>query len=305
MAEAYRQDGQLNIPTQAAADEMFKQKFGMSPQEWAAREGTIDNVPEISAADVARYAGQSFGFGTGDEIEALFRTGQISGEEFEAARSAATKSAQHFENQRPNAALAMDLAGFAPVVAGMAMSAPVSVPAAFGTAAIKGGQKFQKFLQKVGPVKIGVLGGFGHGYGGAEPGDRLSAGALNAALAGGLGYGIAKLTSPLVVNFLGNLKRKFSMAPRPSVSNNDSVNPLGQFSDGMAPPSNTPLTQQELKELVYGDFNPPVTAAERARLMEMQNPTGAYDDVGVMSLEELKRNPEISRPQRTSVFYDE
>jgi len=283
-------------------DETFKQKFGMSRQEYEAREGTIDNVPETTAADAARYAGQSFGFGTGDEIEALFRTGQISGEEFEAARSAARKSAQHFENQRPNAALAMDLAGFAPVVAGMAMSAPVSVPAALGGAAIKGGQKL---LQKVGPVKIGVLGGFGHGYGGAEPGDRLSAGALNAALAGGLGYGIAKLTSPLVVNFLGNLKRKFSMAPRPSVSNNDSVNPLGQFSDGMAPPSKTPLTQQELNELVYGDFNPPVTAAERARLMEMQNSTGAYDDVGVMSLEQLKLHPEISRPQRTSAFYNE
>jgi len=37
----------------------------------------------------------------------------------------------------------------------------------------------------------------------------------------------------------------------------------------------------------------------------MQNPTGTYDDAGVMSLEELKRNPEISRPQRMSVFYDE
>lgn len=186
-------------------DEMFKQKFGMSPQEWAAREGTIENVPETTAADAARYLGQSFLFGTGDEIEALFRTGQISGEEFEAARSAARKSAQHFENQRPNTALAMDLAGFAPVVAGMAMSAPVSVPAALGGAAIKGGQKF---LQKIGPAKIGALGGFAHGYGGAEPGDRLSGGAVNAALGGGFGYGIGKLASPSVARFLGSLKAK-------------------------------------------------------------------------------------------------
>ncbi len=33
MAEAYREDGQLNIPTQAAADEIFKQKFGISREE--------------------------------------------------------------------------------------------------------------------------------------------------------------------------------------------------------------------------------------------------------------------------------
>jgi len=48
-----------------------------------------------------------------------------------------------------------------------------------------------------------------------------------------------------------------------------------------------------------------MTASERARLMEMQNPADVFDDAGVMSLEELKRNPEISRPQRMSVFYDE
>jgi hypothetical protein len=39
-----------------------------------------------------------------------------------------------------------------------------------------------------------------------------------------------------------------------------------------------PLSQQELDELLYGDFNPAITAAERARLMEMQTPTGAYDE---------------------------
>ncbi len=93
----------------------------------------------------------------------------------------------------------MDLAGFAPVIAGMAMSAPVSVPAALGGAAIKGGQKF---LQKIGPAKIGALTGFAHGSGGAEPGERLSGGALNAVLGGGLGYGIGKSSS--VARFLGS-----------------------------------------------------------------------------------------------------
>ena len=124
-----------------------------------------------------------------------------------------------------------------------------------------------------------------------------------------------------IVNFLRNLSRK---APTPtpmeivrdnaasslirSPSSNRQINQIGaldQFEGPSPAQSNVPLTPQELDELLYGNFTPPMTAAERARLMEMQNPAGDYDDVGVMSLEELKRNPEISRPQRTSVFYDE
>jgi hypothetical protein len=95
------------------------------------------------------------------------------------------------------------------------------------------------------------------------------------------------------------------MKPRRITAQTDPTGALGQFKDTTIPKQNMPLSQQELDELLYGDFNPAITAAERARLMEMQTPTGAYDDAGVMSLEELKRNPEISRPQRTSVFYDE
>jgi len=94
-------------------------------------------------------------------------------------------------------------------------------------------------------------------------------------------------------------------ARRPTGSQTDLSGALGQFSNKPIPKQNMPLSQQELDELLYGDFTPPMTASERARLMEMQNPAGAYDDAGVMSLEELKRNPEISRPQRNSVFYDE
>ena len=219
MAEAYRQDGLLNIPTQAAADEMFKQKFGMSPQEWATREGTIDNVPETTAADAARYLGQSFGFGFGDEIEALFRTGQISGEEFKAARSAARESAQHFENQRPNTALAMDLAGFVPVIAGMAMSVPVSGPvvgaAALGRAAIKGGQKI---LHNIGPIKFGALAGLTHGAGSTEPiegtffhraGNRLFGGSDDAAVGAGFGVVLSRAAPP-VIRFLSKMRNKLS-----------------------------------------------------------------------------------------------
>ena len=92
-------------------------------------------------------------------------------------------------------------------------------------------------------------------------------------------------------------------ARRPTGSQTDLSGALGQFSNKPTPsPQDTPLTAQQLDDLIYGS---PMTASERARLMEMQNPAGAYDDAGVMSLEELKRNPEISRPQRNSVFYDE
>lgn len=131
-----------------------------------------------------------------------------------------------------------------------------------------------------------------------------------------------------IVNFLRSLSQK-APSPRPqppfkgrmdvvrdaagsslirNPSSNRQINQIGaldQFEGPSPTQSNVPLNTQELDELLYGNFTPPMTAAERARLMEMQKPAGTYDDAGVMSLEELKRNPEISRPQRMSVFYDE
>ena len=65
---------------------------------------------------------------------------------------------------------------------------------------------------------------------------------------------------------------------RPTESQTDPTGALGQFKDTTIPKQNMPLSQQELDELLYGDFNPAITAAERARLMEMQTPTGAYDE---------------------------
>ena len=214
MADAYRQDGQLNIPTQAAADEIFKQKFGMSREELEAREGTIDNIPENSGG-AARYAGQSFLFGFGDELEALFKTGQISGEEFKQARRSAVESANLYEANNPKKALAIDAAGFAPLVAGMIMSAPVSVPAAIGAAAIKGGQKF---FQKIGPTKLGALAGLLHGAGSTEPtegnfwqktGNRLYGGSDDAVIAAAFAKALTKAAPP-AIRFLSKIKSKLS-----------------------------------------------------------------------------------------------
>ena len=179
-----------------------------------ADEKFIDNIPENSGG-AARYAGQSFLFGLGDELEALFKTGQISGEEFEQARRSAVESANRYEANNPNKALAIDAAGFAPVAAGMFLSAPVSVPAAIGGAVIKGGQKF---LQKIGPTKFGALTGLLHGAGSTEPIEgnflqktdhRIVGGSYNAVIGAGFGLALSKAAPP-VIRFLGNLKSKLS-----------------------------------------------------------------------------------------------
>ena len=94
-------------------------------------------------------------------------------------------------------------------------------------------------------------------------------------------------------------------ARRPTGSQADPTGALASLTKTPRSPQVMTPNARRTKELVYGDFTPPMTASERARLMEMQNPAGDFDDAGVMSLEELKRNPEISRPQRNSVFYDE
>jgi len=67
-------------------------------------------------------------------------------------------------------------------------------------------------------------------------------------------------------------------ARRPTGPQTDPIGALDQFKDTTIPKQNMPLSQQELDELLYGDFTPPMTAAERARLMEMQNPVGVYDE---------------------------
>ena len=65
-------------------------------------------------------------------------------------------------------------------------------------------------------------------------------------------------------------------ARRPKGDQGDPVGALGQF-DGKTSTETLTPDPQRTRELVYGEFDPPMTAAERARLMEMQNPAGDYD----------------------------
>ena len=65
-------------------------------------------------------------------------------------------------------------------------------------------------------------------------------------------------------------------ARRPTGDQGDPVGALGQF-DGKTSTETLTPDPQRTRELVDGEFDPPMTAAERARLMEMQNPAGDYD----------------------------
>ena len=67
--------------------------------------------------------------------------------------------------------------------------------------------------------------------------------------------------------------RQYGRADRPQATT-DPLGALGVFKEPMPSPQDTPLTAQQLDDLIYGS---PTTAAENARMMEMQKPAGPYD----------------------------
>ena len=78
------------------------------------------------------------------------------------------------------------------------------------------------------------------------------------------------------------------MARRPTGDQGDPVGALGQF-DGKTSTETLTPEKRRIEELVYGEFDPPMTAAERARLMEMQNPVGDYDEQSQLSLPDERK----------------
>jgi hypothetical protein len=232
----------------------------------------------------ARAAAQGLTFGTGDEMEAAIRSMMDQGLSFNDALTQVQGKINQFSEENPNIALGAEIAGAIPT---MFMAAP-------------------RALQIVGNSPVGATAlGFGGGFAyGAATGegteDRLMKGVeegVNTALmSGALGTALktAQRANPYVSPFLRRLKnkvfgggsvmddmkadsikslRQYGRADRPQATT-DPLGALGVFKEPMPSPQDTPLTAQQLDDLIYGS---PMTAAERARLMEMQNPAGPYD----------------------------
>jgi len=235
----------------------------------------------------ARAAAQGLTFGTGDEIEAAIRSMMDQGLSFTDALTQVQGEINQFSEENPNIALGAEIAGAIPT---MFMAGPRAV------------QVVAK--SPLGATALG--GGVGFAYGAAKGeglDDRMQKGieegVFTALGSGALGTAIkvAKKTNPYVSPFLRRLKnkvfgggsvmddmkvdsikslRQYGRADRPQAER-DATGALGLFKEPMSSQTDTPLTRKQLDELIYGKFDP-MTAAENARLMEMQNPVGVYDE---------------------------
>ena len=232
----------------------------------------------------ARAAAQGLTFGTADEIEASVRSLVQDGVSFNDALTQVQGEINQFSEENPNIALGAEVLG--------------AIPTMFAA----GPRAFQVLSKSpVGATALG--GGVGFAYGAATGEgfeDRMlkgiEEGVFTALGSGALGTAIktAKRTNPYVSPFLRRLKNKVfgsgsvmddmkadsieslrqygrSDAPR---ADTDPLGALGVFKKPMPSQADTPLTAQQLDDLIYGS---PMTASERARLMEMQNPAGDFD----------------------------
>tara|TARA_R110001583_G_scaffold1257_1_gene10360 strand:- start:1577 stop:2413 length:837 start_codon:yes stop_codon:yes gene_type:complete len=234
----------------------------------------------------ARAAAQGLTFGTGDEIEAAIRSMMDQGLSFTDALTQVQGEINQFSEENPNIALGAEIAGAIPT---MFMAGP---------------RAFQVLSKSpVGATALGGGVGFGYGYATGEGTEGrmqkgIEEGVFTALGSGALGTAIkvAKKTNPYVSPFLRRLKnkvfgggsvmddmkvdsikslRQYGRADRPQAER-DATGALGLFKEPMSSQTDTPLTRKQLDELIYGKFDP-MTAAENARLMEMQNPVGDYD----------------------------
>jgi len=233
----------------------------------------------------ARAAVQGLTFGTGDEVEAAVRSLVQDGVSFNDALTQVQGEINKFSEENPNIALGAEIAGAIPT---MFMAGP---------------RAFQVLSKSpVGATALGGGVGFGYGYATGEGTEGrmqkgIEEGVFTALGSGVLGAALktAKRTNPYVSPFLRRLKnkvfgsgsvmddmkadsieslRQYGRADRPQATT-DPLGALGVFKEPMPSPQDTPLTAQQLDDLIYGS---PTTAAERARLMEMQNPVGNYDE---------------------------
>ena len=232
----------------------------------------------------ARAAVQGLTFGTGDEVEAAVRSLVQDGVSFNDALTQVQGEINQFSEENPNIALGAEVLG--------------AIPTMFAA----GPRAFQVLSKSpVGATALGFGGGFAYGAATGEgTEDRLMKGVeegVNTALmSGALGTALktAKRTNPYVSPFLRRLKnkvfgsgsvmddmkadsieslRQYGRADRPQATT-DPLGALGVFKEPMPSPQDTPLTAQQLDDLIYGS---PMTAAENARMMEMQKTFGDLD----------------------------
>ena len=230
----------------------------------------------------ARAAVQGLTFGTGDEVEAAVRSLLQDGVSFNDALTQVQGEINQFSEENPNIALGAEVLG--------------AIPTMFAA----GPRAFQVLSKlPVGATALGGGVGFGYGYATGEGEGRMAKGieegVFTALGSGVLGVALktAKRTNPYVSPFLRRLKnkvfgggsvmddmkadsieslRQYGRADRPQATT-DPLGALGVFKKPM-PSQDTPLTAQQLDDLIYGS---PTTAAENARMMEMQKPAGDYD----------------------------
>jgi len=235
----------------------------------------------------ARAFAQGPTFGTADEMEAAFRSLVQDGVSFNDALNQVQGERNKFSEENPNIETAAEIAGILTTL-------PLAGPRAF--------QVLSK--SPVGATALGGGVGFGYGYATGEGfEDRMQKGieegVFTALGSGALGTAIkvAKKTNPYVSPFLRRFKnkvlgsgsvmddiqydsqkslRQYGRADRPQAER-DATGALSLFKEPMSSQTDTPLTRKQLDELIYGKFDP-MTAAENARLMEMQNPVGVYDE---------------------------
>ena len=232
----------------------------------------------------ARAAAQGLTFGTGDEVEAAVRSLVQDGVSFNDALTQVQGEINQFSEENPNIALGAEVLG--------------AIPTIFAA----GPRAFQVLSKSpVGATALGFGGGFAYGAATGEGfEDRMQKGieegVFTALGSGAVGATLktAKRTNPYVSPFLRRLKnkvfgsgsvmddmkadsieslRQYGRADRPQATT-DPLGALGVFKEPMPSPQDTPLTAQQLDDLIYGS---PMTAAENARMMEMQKTFGDLD----------------------------
>ena len=234
----------------------------------------------------ARAAAQGLTFGTGDEMEAAIRSMMDQGLSFNDALNQVQGKINQFSEENPNIALGAEIAGAIPT---MFMAAPRALQIVSNS--------------PLGATALGAGGGFAYGFAKGEGLDDrmqkgIEEGVFTALGSGAVGTALktAQRVNPYFSPFLRRLKnkvfgggsvmddmktdsieslRQYGRADRPQAER-DATGALSLFKEPISSQTDTPLTRKQLDELIYGKFDP-MTAAENARLMEMQNPVGDYD----------------------------